>query len=297
GATLRGRPGGRVPAEPGTDPRGPRAGRTRRAPRLGHCGRQRRPGRVRFAARQALGLGTEPDRGARAAPRGARRHDHPRPDDQPPLPGRRARAPGVRPRRHAHRLPGRPFCDVASARGRCHGRARRRPRARRCRHARDVHAPHAVANARPLAARHVSAPVYLRTGARTLAVELPTDPAAGGGARVDGIAHELRCLARAAVGASAWELALRVDGGAAEGGAGEVAAAGSGVVTAPMPGKIVAVLVRPGEAVAAGQPVVVLEAMKMESMLTAEIAGTVTQVHVAAGATVDGGAVLVEIRG
>ncbi len=170
----------------------------------------------------------------------------------------------------------------------------------------------------------MSAPVYLRTGARTLAVELPTDPAAGGGARVDGIAHELRCLARAAVGASAWELALLVDGrvvralvaregahvlvaigsrvhrfavGAAEGGAGEVAAAGSGVVTAPMPGKIVAVLVRPGEAVAAGQPVVVLEAMKMESMLTAEIAGTVTQVHVAAGATVDGGAVLVEIRG
>jgi acetyl/propionyl-CoA carboxylase alpha subunit len=170
----------------------------------------------------------------------------------------------------------------------------------------------------------MSAPVHLRAGARTLAVELPTDPTTGGSARVDGVAHELCCLARAAVGTSAWELALCVDGrvvralvaregaqvlvaigsrvyrfavGAVEAGAGAVAAAGSGVVTAPMPGKIVAVLVRPGEAVVAGQPVVVLEAMKMESMLAAEIAGTVAQVHVAAGATVDGGAVLVEIRG
>ncbi len=79
--------------------------------------------------------------------------------------------------------------------------------------------------------------------------------------------------------------------------AGGAAGRGSGAVTAPMPGKIVAVLVAVGDTVAAGQPVVVLEAMKMETTLTAEIAGRVTGVHAEAGRMVDGGALLVEIAG
>ena len=70
---------------------------------------------------------------------------------------------------------------------------------------------------------------------------------------------------------------------------------GTGHVTAPMPGKIIAVLVRAGDPVTIGQGLVVLEAMKMESTLTAEIAGTVAQVTVAAGDLVEGGALLVEI--
>jgi biotin carboxyl carrier protein len=73
------------------------------------------------------------------------------------------------------------------------------------------------------------------------------------------------------------------------------AAGGVGTVVAPMPGKIVGVLVAVGDTVEAGQPLVVLEAMKMETTLRSEIAGTVAAVAVQAGATVDAGAVLVEV--
>jgi 3-methylcrotonyl-CoA carboxylase alpha subunit len=79
--------------------------------------------------------------------------------------------------------------------------------------------------------------------------------------------------------------------------AGAGAGRGSGAVTAPMPGKIIAVLVAVGDTVEAGQAVVVLEAMKMETTLTSEIAGRVTGVHVEAGGMVDGGALLLEIAG
>jgi biotin carboxyl carrier protein len=75
----------------------------------------------------------------------------------------------------------------------------------------------------------------------------------------------------------------------------QVGAAGSGLVSAPMPGKIVTVLVGVGERVEAGQPLVVLEAMKMESTLAAEVAGSVSTIHVLAGATVEAGATLIEI--
>jgi len=65
---------------------------------------------------------------------------------------------------------------------------------------------------------------------------------------------------------------------------------------APIPGKVVKVHVAVGDEVAAGRPLVVLEAMKMENELTAEQAGTVTAVHVEPGRTVDTGAVLVELE-
>src|SRR5262249_46216130 len=76
---------------------------------------------------------------------------------------------------------------------------------------------------------------------------------------------------------------------------GGAAGAGSGSVIAPMPGKVVRVLVAPGDAVPAGQAVVVVEAMKMETTLAAEVDGTVAAVHAETGAMVDAGAVLVEI--
>ena len=72
---------------------------------------------------------------------------------------------------------------------------------------------------------------------------------------------------------------------------------GSGTTLAPMPGKVVAVLVREGDPVEIGQGLVVIEAMKMESTLVAEIAGTVKKVTVVAGDVVDGGMVLVEVDG
>ena len=73
-------------------------------------------------------------------------------------------------------------------------------------------------------------------------------------------------------------------------------AAGPFRIVAPMPGKIVRVLVREGDQVRARQPVVVVEAMKMENELRAERDGTVTEILVAEGRTVDSGALLVVIQ-
>jgi acetyl-CoA/propionyl-CoA carboxylase biotin carboxyl carrier protein len=63
-----------------------------------------------------------------------------------------------------------------------------------------------------------------------------------------------------------------------------------------MQGTIVKTLVSVGDEVAAGQAVVVLEAMKMENQVNAEKAGTVTEVRVAAGDNVGTGDVLMVIE-
>ena len=73
------------------------------------------------------------------------------------------------------------------------------------------------------------------------------------------------------------------------------APAGGNVVTAPLNGKITQVLVKAGDQVAAGDTVVMLEAMKMENSITAESAGTVKAVLVNVGDQVDGGQALVEL--
>ena len=72
-------------------------------------------------------------------------------------------------------------------------------------------------------------------------------------------------------------------------------AAGANVVRAPMPGTVIEVLVSVGDEVDAGQTVAVMEAMKMEHLLTAPNAGVVNAVHASAGASVDEGAVLIEL--
>lgn len=64
-------------------------------------------------------------------------------------------------------------------------------------------------------------------------------------------------------------------------------------ITAPMPGTILSVKVKQGDAVKAGQILVILEAMKMENEIVAPRDGTVAQVVVAQGASVDTGAPLV----
>jgi len=73
------------------------------------------------------------------------------------------------------------------------------------------------------------------------------------------------------------------------------AAQGDGSVSAPMPGKIVSVAVRAGEAVKHHDLLVVLEAMKMEHRIEAPLAGTVNALHVAPGDLVAAGAALVTI--
>lgn len=68
-----------------------------------------------------------------------------------------------------------------------------------------------------------------------------------------------------------------------------------GIVLSPMPGKVVKVLVKEGDAVEPGRPLVVVEAMKMENELVAEIVGTIQKVFVQPGDAVEGGARLVTI--
>ena len=67
-------------------------------------------------------------------------------------------------------------------------------------------------------------------------------------------------------------------------------------LAAPMPGKVVRVLVSVGDTVLARQPVVVVEAMKMENELRASRDGTVTEIHVREGMSVNAGALLLVIQ-
>lgn len=71
--------------------------------------------------------------------------------------------------------------------------------------------------------------------------------------------------------------------------------AGGGVVKAPMPGLVVRVLVEPGQTVAAGSGLVVLEAMKMENELKATGPGVVAAVTVRPGQAVEKGQALVTL--
>jgi acetyl-CoA/propionyl-CoA carboxylase, biotin carboxylase, biotin carboxyl carrier protein len=72
-------------------------------------------------------------------------------------------------------------------------------------------------------------------------------------------------------------------------------AEGTAALTAPMPGRVLHVRHRAGETVAAHEPVVVLEAMKMEHAISAPLAGTITAVHVQPGDQVQRGDLLAEV--
>lgn len=71
---------------------------------------------------------------------------------------------------------------------------------------------------------------------------------------------------------------------------------GEFTVKSPMPGLILDVMVAVGDEVAAGTPVIVMEAMKMQNELTADVGGIVKEVHVASGGTVDSQAPLIVIE-
>jgi biotin carboxyl carrier protein len=76
---------------------------------------------------------------------------------------------------------------------------------------------------------------------------------------------------------------------------GEAGKLGKKVVKAYMPGRVVEVRVQAGDQVEAGQPMIVLEAMKMQNEIQAERSGTVARVFVTAGEAVEGGDPLVEV--
>ena len=87
-----------------------------------------------------------------------------------------------------------------------------------------------------------------------------------------------------------------VDGRLGRRGGDSAGPSGAQYLTAPMPGRVVRVLVQPGDEVTARQGLVVIEAMKMENELTATRAGRVREVTVAAGAAVEAGRLLVVIE-
>jgi biotin carboxyl carrier protein len=82
-------------------------------------------------------------------------------------------------------------------------------------------------------------------------------------------------------------------GARAEGGS---SGAGPQQVSAPMPGKVVRILVAPGDRVEPRQGLVVIEAMKMENELRAARGGRVTTVRVVQGQSVEAGALLVSVE-
>ena len=68
-----------------------------------------------------------------------------------------------------------------------------------------------------------------------------------------------------------------------------------GVVRSPMPGRILSVNISAGDMVKKGQPIFILESMKMENTIASSIDGTVTSVHVAVSDSVQHGQTLAEI--
>ncbi|HEM6116313.1 acetyl-CoA carboxylase biotin carboxyl carrier protein subunit [Streptococcus pluranimalium] len=74
------------------------------------------------------------------------------------------------------------------------------------------------------------------------------------------------------------------------------APAGADALAAPMPGTILKVLVNVGDSVSENQPLMILEAMKMENEIVASSAGTVSAIHVSAGQMVNPGDGLITIN-
>ncbi len=96
--------------------------------------------------------------------------------------------------------------------------------------------------------------------------------------------------------------ALFVDGERVDVGVRRLAQAGlragagaGGEITPPMPGRVLEILVSEGDEVQAGQPLVVLEAMKMQNEITAPGPGVVKAIHASKGDTVEAKDVLIEL--
>jgi biotin carboxyl carrier protein len=118
-----------------------------------------------------------------------------------------------------------------------------------------------------------------------------------GGVRVVPVGEELEKAFVAYAAAAGADTMVRANGrtfvlAAPAGRRGGGAAGGDGKVRAPMTGTVLDVLCKPGDVVAANQPIVVLSAMKMEHKLAAGVDGVVESVAAQKGGTVDQGAVL-----
>ncbi|WP_433252031.1 acetyl/propionyl/methylcrotonyl-CoA carboxylase subunit alpha [Streptosporangium sp. CA-135522] len=123
--------------------------------------------------------------------------------------------------------------------------------------------------------------VVVEVGGKRLEVVLPAGFGAAAGSRAG---------AAGGAGVGAGRGPRRVGGGVKK------AAVGGDALVSPMQGTIVTVVAADGDRVAAGDTIVVLEAMKMEQPLTAHKAGTVAGLSAAAGQTVTAGAVICDIK-
>ena len=128
----------------------------------------------------------------------------------------------------------------------------------------------------------------LRPGALSIIV-----PAAGHAS------HEVTCTETApgelVLGFGGRQVRARVGNGRHRRASGAAEAGGDQAVAAPMPGRVVRILVEPGDTVAAGQGLAVVEAMKMENEVASPAAGVVSAVPAAAGDRVEAGGVLVVV--
>lgn len=125
-------------------------------------------------------------------------------------------------------------------------------------------------------ARWLAGSVSLRLGNRSLDAGLVRREG-GWEVNLRGVAHDCKVV-------DPRRKALRMSGGAQQ-----------GELTTSMPGRVVAVLVKPGDVVQKGQGLVVLEAMKMENELRAPVAGTVEAILVQPGAALEANARLLRI--
>lgn len=136
--------------------------------------------------------------------------------------------------------------------------------------------------------------VQLPGGEITLRLER-LDPTTWRVVDADGAAHVARSVEHAG---ARWlhldgeTLAIRIESGAAR----RAAARRPEGLEVPMPGAVTQVAVSEGEIVTAGQPIVVVEAMKMEHVIRAPHAGRVVGLQVRQGQQVDAGAVVAELR-
>ena len=137
-----------------------------------------------------------------------------------------------------------------------------------------------------------------RVGAHTLSLIVDSGPGPSGHVSVYEATIAPGTDGRLVVTIGTVPVTLRLNGrrggGRRQGGA----APGSGPlrITAPMPGKVVRVLVKAGDAVRARQSVVVVEAMKMENEVRADRDGTVAEIHTRDGMSVEAGALLMIIQ-
>jgi biotin carboxyl carrier protein len=131
--------------------------------------------------------------------------------------------------------------------------------------------------------------------------ELDALPVGEGGVRVVPVGEELEKAFVAHSAACGTDTMVRANGrtfvlAAPAGRRGGAGGGSDGKVRAPMTGTVLDVLCKPGDVVAANQPIVVLSAMKMEHKLCAGVEGVVVAVDVQKGGTVEQGAVLAVVE-